>query len=176
MAHLSSVYFTYCDSPTVLWVSATGPTAAPTPVGPFTNPDAIAPYTNFGRSAISLAAPGGGITTANAFVSGPCSQTSLAWHQPPRPSPGAPLPPPVIDGPLCPSNVGLFLLRGAGTSFSSPHVAGAAAPLVDAIGHRNPAQVRATLQNSADDLGAPGTDPFYGKGRLNVGPAARALP
>ncbi len=176
MDHFSNVYFTYCDSPHVLCVSATGPTAAPTSVGPFTNPDAIAPYTNFGRSAINLAAPGGGITTPNAFVSGPCSQTSLAWHQPPRPSPGAPLPPPVIDGPLCPRDVALFLLRGAGTSFSSPHVAGAAAVLVDAIGHGNPSQVRATLQISADDLGAPGTDPFYGKGRLNVGRAVGALP
>src|SRR5260370_25700625 len=149
MAHLSSVYFTYCDSPTVLWVSATGPTAARTSVGPFTHHDAIAPYTNFGRSAISLAAPGGGITTPNAFVTGPCSQTSLAWHQPPRPSPGAPLPPPVIDGPLCPRNLGLFLLRGAGTSCPSANDAAAAAALVPPIGHGNPSPVPRGLNNTA---------------------------
>jgi len=48
--------------------------------------------------------------------------------------------------------------------------------VVAAIGRGNPSQVRAILQNSADDLGAPGTDPFYGKGRLNVGRAVGAIP
>jgi subtilisin family serine protease len=176
--HTGNVYFTYCNSPHVVCVSATGPTAAPSAGGPFTNPDAVAPYTNFGRSAISLAAPGGGSTTptnGNVFVTGPCSSTSLAWFQPPRPAPGAPLPPPVIVGPLCPLP-GLFLLRGAGTSFSSPHVAGAAAQLVAQLGHGQASQVRAALQHSADDLGQPGTDPFYGKGRLNFARAVGAIP
>jgi lantibiotic leader peptide-processing serine protease len=173
--HNANVYFTYCDSPHVVCVSATGPTAAPTAGGPFTNPDAVAPYTNFGRSGISVAAPGGGVTTANAFVTGPCSSTWLLWHQPPAPAPGAPLPPVVIDGPACPLP-GLFLVRGAGTSFSSPHVAGAAAQIVAQIGHGNPAQVRARLQNTADDLGQAGTDPFYGKGRLNVARAVGVIP
>jgi len=173
--HTGNIYFTYCNSPHVVCVSATGPTAAPTSVGPFANPDAVAPYTNFGRSAISLAAPGGGVTTANAFVTGPCSSTSLNWFQPPRPTPTSPLPPPVIVGPLCPLP-GLFLVRGAGTSFSSPHVAGAAAQVVAQIGHGKPSQVRSALQSSADDLGQAGTDPFYGKGRLNVARAVGAIP
>jgi len=174
--HSGNVYFTYCNSPHVICVSATGPTAAPGVNGPFTNPDAVAPYTNFGRSAISLAAPGGGVTSVGSLVSGPCSQTTLAWHQPPPPSPGAPLPPPVIDGPACPSNLGLFLVRGAGTSFSSPHVAGVAASIIATTGRGNPSQVRAILQQSADDLGDPGTDPFYGKGRLNAARAVGAIP
>jgi subtilisin family serine protease len=176
--HSGNVYFTYCNSPHVVCVSATGPTAAPAAGGPFTNPDAVAPYTNFGRSAISLAAPGGGLTTpvnGNVFVTGPCSSTSLNWFQPPPPSPGAPPPPPVITGPLCPLP-GLFLVRGAGTSFSSPHVAGAAALVVAQIGRGQPSQVRAVLQKSADDLGQPGTDPFYGRGRLNVARAVGAIP
>ena len=168
--HTGNVYFTYCNSPHVVCVSATGPTAASTPAGPFTNPDAVAPYTNFGRSAISVAAPGGGVTTVNVLVSGPCSQTSLAWHQPPPPSP------PVIDRPLCPSNLGLRRLVGAGTSFSSPHVAGVAAALVATMGRGNPSQIRAALQQSADDLGDRGTDPFYGKGRLNAARAVGAIP
>ncbi|HXE84636.1 MAG TPA: S8 family serine peptidase, partial [Gemmatimonadales bacterium] len=109
------------------------------------------------------------------FVTGPCSSTWLAWHQPPPPNPGDPLPPVVIDGPICPLP-GLFLVRGAGTSFSSPHVAGAAAQIVAQIGHGQPAAVRAALQNSADDLGQPGTDPFYGKGRLNVARALGVIP
>jgi subtilisin family serine protease len=174
--HTGNVYFAYCNSPHVVCVSATGPTAAPSAAGPFTNPDAVAPYTNFGRSAIGLAAPGGGVTTANAFVTGPCSQTALAWHQPPRPTPTSPLPAPVIDGPGCPSNLGLFFVRGPGTSFASPHVAGVAAAIIAATGRGNPSQVRAALQNSSDDLGASGTDPFYGKGRLNAARAVGAIP
>ena len=173
--HNGNIYNTYCNSTHVICVSATGPTAAPTSAGPFTNPDAVAPYTNFGRSGISLAAPGGGVTTANAFVTGPCSSTALAWFQPPPPTPDAPPPPPVIVGAGCPLP-GLFLIRGAGTSFSSPHVAGAAAQLVALLGRGRPSQIRAALQNSADDLGAPGTDPFYGRGRLNVARAVGAIP
>lgn len=173
--HTGNVYYHYCDSPHVVCVSATGPTAAPTPSGPFANPDAIAPYTNFGRSAITVAAPGGGVTTANAFVSGPCSSTALAWHQPDPPTPTSPLPPPIIDGPRCPLP-GLYGLRAAGTSFSSPHVAGAAAQLVALMGRGQPSQIRATLVKSADDLGQPGTDPFYGRGRLNIARAIGAIP
>jgi subtilisin family serine protease len=173
--HSGNVYFRYCDSPHVICVSATGPTFASGVNGPWQNLDAVAPYTNFGRSAISLAAPGGGVTSAGVLVSGPCSSTALNWFQPPPPSPGAPRPPPVIVGPLCPLP-GLFLVRGAGTSFSAPHVAGAAAQVVAQIGHGSPSQVRAVLQQSADDLGQPGTDPFYGKGRLNVARAVGAIP
>jgi subtilisin family serine protease len=176
--HTGNVYFTYCNSPHVVCVSATGPTAAPTAGGPFTNPDAPAPYTNYGRSAISLAAPGGGLTTpstGNVFVTGPCSSTSLAWFQPPRDTLTGVLPPPVILGAQCPLP-GLFLLRGAGTSFASPHVAGVAAQVVSQIGHGQAAAVRARLQQSADDLGQPGTDPFYGKGRVNLARAVGATP
>jgi subtilisin family serine protease len=54
---------------------------------------------------------------------------------------------------------------------AAPHVAGLSALLVEDLG-RSPAQIRARIQQSADDLGQPGTDPFYGKGRVN---AARAL-
>jgi lantibiotic leader peptide-processing serine protease len=176
MDHNGNFYNTYCNSPHVICVSATGPTAAATSSGPFINPDSIAPYTNFGRSAIDLAAPGGGINTVNALVTGPCSQTALAWHQPPPPSPGAPLPPPVIDGPLCPRNLGLFLVRAAGTSFAAPHVTGVAASVVAVNGSGNPAQLRAQLIGSADDLGSPGTDPFYGKGRVNAARAVGAIP
>jgi subtilisin family serine protease len=165
------VYFAYCNSPHVLCVSATGPAAAAGVNGPFTDVDAFAPYSNYGRS-ISVAAPGGGVTSAGTLVSGPCSQTSLFWHQPPAPSPGAPLPPPVIDGPLCPSSVGIFLVRGNGTSFSSPHVAGVAASVIAAQGHSEASEVRKIVERTSDDLGPRGKDPLYGRGRVN---AARAL-
>jgi len=58
---------------------------------------------------------------------------------------------------------------------ASPHVAGTAALLVQQLG-RNPGAIRARLQQSADDLGAPGTDPYYGTGRLNVARAVGAIP
>jgi hypothetical protein len=50
---------------------------------------------------------------------------------------------------------------------AAPHVAGLAALVVEDVG-RNPAQVRARIQQYADDLGQIGTDPYYGKGRINV--------
>ena len=52
------------------------------------------------------------------------------------------------------------------------HFAGLAALLVSKFGHGKSVQVKAASENSADDLGKPGVDPFYGKGRINV---ARAL-
>ena len=58
-----------------------------------------------------------------------------------------------------------------GTSMAAPHVAGLAALLVEKYG-RNPAQIRHAIQSTADDLGENGTDPYYGRGRINV---ARAL-
>ena len=56
--------------------------------------------------------------------------------------------------------------------FSATAVAGLAALLVAQLGHGNPALIRARILESADDLGDPGVDPFYGRGRINV---ARAL-
>jgi subtilisin family serine protease len=53
---------------------------------------------------------------------------------------------------------------------ASPHVAGLAALVVEDLG-RNPADVLARIRESADDLGQPGTDPFYGKGRINIAAA-----
>jgi subtilisin family serine protease len=51
---------------------------------------------------------------------------------------------------------------------AAPHVAGLAALLVAHLGHGNPALIRARILQLADDLGEPGTDPYYGKGRINV--------
>lgn len=53
---------------------------------------------------------------------------------------------------------------------ASPHVAGLAALLVEDVG-RNPGRIKTMIQNSADDLGKKGADPFYGNGRINVAAA-----
>lgn len=63
----------------------------------------------------------------------------------------------------------------SGTSMASPHVAGAAALLLDADPGLSNACVRGILAASAEDLGAPGHDNFYGHGLINV-PSALATP
>lgn len=138
-----NIYSAFCDSPNVICVSATGPTARETVNGPFTDVDAPAVYTNFGRSAIDVAAPGG---NTGAPVWAVCSQTSLVV-------------------PVC--QTGNFIIGLSGTSMASPHVSGLAALLISQ-GAKNPAQVKSAILQSADDLGEPGTDKFYGKGRINV--------
>jgi lantibiotic leader peptide-processing serine protease len=145
--HFPSLFATYCDVAATLCVAATGPTARASQAGPWTNWDAPTTYTNFGRSAINVAAPGG--SGAGPVVAG-CSQFSLQI-------------------PVC--RTGIFVLSASGTSMASPHVAGLAALLVEDYG-RNPGRIRAAIQNSADDVGDPGVDPYSGKGRINV---ARAL-
>ena len=61
-----------------------------------------------------------------------------------------------------------YTLTFNGTSSATPHVAGAAALVLSIDPTLTPAQVRDILQRSADDLGEPGFDEFFGYGRLNV--------
>lgn len=142
-------------------------------------PDVPAFFTNFGRSAISVAAPGGNalldadgniVVTPGwpwapggdiaSWVWSYCAKNRIAGFT----STGTPV--------LTACSAGNRILGFVGTSQASPHVAGLAAQIIAATGRTQPAQVRAAIEQSADDLGQPGTDPFYGKGRINV---ARAL-
>jgi subtilisin family serine protease len=147
--HDGNGYKIYCSVPSVVCVSATGPTASGGVNGPFINVDALASYSNYGRSAISVAAPGGNQRPVWAA----CSTFSL-------------------QVPVC--RTGTFIVGLNGTSMASPHAAGVAALIAEDVG-RSPAQIRARLQQSADDLGAPGTDPAYGKGRVNAARAAGVI-
>jgi subtilisin family serine protease len=148
--HDKNGYKAYCSSPNVICVSATGPTAQTSVNGPYTNVDAVAGYSNYGRSAINVAAPGGyGTLTAGvSFVYEACSHFSLV--------PG-----------LGVCGTGTFVLGVQGTSQAAPHVSGLAALLVEQYG-RNPDAIKSAIQSGADDLGPRGTDPGYGKGRINV--------
>jgi len=149
--HDANGFKTYCDAPHVICVSATAPGSSDDYLyGPFYDLDTPATYTNYGRSAISVAAPGG---DDYGYVLQSCSSSSL-----------------VI--PNCQAGNG-YVVWASGTSMSSPHVAGLAALMVEDYG-RNPAMVKTKIQQSADDLGQPGTDPYYGKGRINVATAVGA--
>jgi hypothetical protein len=55
-----------------------------------------------------------------------------------------------------------------GTSFSSPNVAAVAALVMAANPSLTPTDVMAVVSSTADDLGDPGWDPYYGHGRVNA--------
>ncbi|HET9440189.1 MAG TPA: S8 family serine peptidase [Longimicrobiales bacterium] len=149
MDHDGNSYKSYCTTPNVVCVSATGPTAGQL-VGGFyqnvQNVDALAGYSNYGRSSVTVAAPGGNFLPVWAT----CSKFSL---------------------PFAVCATGNFTLGASGTSMAAPHVSGVAA-LIASTGVSGPAAIRARLQQTADDLGQPGVDPAYGSGRVN---AARAV-
>ncbi|MGI9182704.1 MAG: S8 family serine peptidase [Longimicrobiaceae bacterium] len=137
------VYKAYCMAPNAVCVSATGPTARASVNGPWTNIDAKATYSNFG-AAVSVAAPGG---STGGSVTAACSQQSL-------------------NVPVC--RTGTYVIGISGTSMASPHVSGLAALVVEQVGKKQPSQVRNRIMQNADDLGEIGTDPIYGRGRINV--------
>jgi len=143
--HIGSIFATYCDATHVICVSATGPSSAGNALfGPWSGVDDPAFFTNFGRSAISVAAPGG---NSAGFVLAACSSKSLQ-----------------ISG--CQAGTS-FVVWVSGTSQAAPQVTGLAGLLVEDYG-RNPGRIKSAIQKGADDLGPRGTDPFYGKGRINV--------
>jgi len=76
---------------------------------------------------------------------------------------------------LCAPGVDVFscglhatYVRNSGTSFSAPHVAGAAALLFSTGRYSDAAHVRQHLRNTAVDMGDPGRDETYGYGLIDV--------
>ncbi|NII54460.1 autotransporter serine protease [Luteibacter sp. SG786] len=65
----------------------------------------------------------------------------------------------------------LSYVEGSGTSFAAPQVSGAAAVVKGVFPSLSTDAVRQIILGTADDLGAPGPDPVFGYGRLNLGKA-----
>ncbi len=161
--HTNNLVFVPAMSPHVIAVSATGPLGFALGATDFDRP---ASYTNFGQSAITLAGPGGDFALpGNALCTLPRlpagTVTTNCW---------------VFDMVMAPcrgsgASISTYCWA-AGTSMASPAVAGVAALIIGKNGPMHPAQVEAQLRRSADDLGKPGNDDFYGRGRVN---AARAV-
>jgi subtilisin family serine protease len=132
--------------------------AATSPIGwaedPGTDLDVPTSYTNHGRSVIDLAGPGGDIRRPDptaactvSFYSAPCG---------------------LFDAVLSTGAEGSWYWE-TGTSMAAPHVAGVAALVVGAHGGSMDARALATLlERTADDLGQPGRDPWFGAGRVNA--------
>ena len=153
-----------CEAPHVICVSATGPTSNAGVNGPWVDVDAfVTLYSNYGRSAIAVAAPGG----TGDFANPTRLQFGRVWTLcTTTPTEGS--------FPAC--LAGRPIAQPFGTSLSAAHVSGLAALLVAQLGHGNPALIRERILQSADDLGQPGTDPYYGKGRINVARALGLIP
>lgn len=115
-------------------------------------------YTNHGQSVITFAAPGGtalfslpGLCTV-AGLTRPCWVFDLVFSTGSSLVPGA-----------------ASYYSSAGTSMFAPHAAGVAALIIGGNGgDMHPAQVEAAMRSLADDLGKPGQDDFYGRGRVDA--------
>ena len=166
--HYYDLYSIPRDLPHVIAVSATGPVGWARDAE--TDLDLPAAYSDYGQSIIDLAAPGGygdpridggpvtlGGITLPGFVFDMVLSTSSRFAAA------------FGDFPEDPYEPGGTWTWTRGTSMAAPHVAGVAALAIEANGGAlTPDQVRTILERSANDLGKPGNDDFYGRGRVNA--------
>ncbi len=106
-------------------------------------------YSNFGPG-LDLVAPGGDLTVdqnEDGYADGVLQQTFQGRTK----------------------NFAYYFFQG--TSMAAPHVAGVAALVIAKGVVIDPDAVRSVLQNSAEDLGAPGRDDIYGWGLVNAADA-----
>ena len=122
--------------------------------------DDPASYTNRGQSRIDFAAPGGDFDYVDPTPATGCLVGGLLRACA------------TFDGVFAPGSAS-FGFWASGTSMATPYVAGVAALIIGKNGgSMDPDAVVRILRQSADDVGKPGNDDFYGAGRVN---AARAV-
>ncbi|TXK52663.1 S8 family serine peptidase [Pontibacter qinzhouensis] len=141
----------------VISISATAPRGwALNPLNTFM--DNLASYSNYGIKDVQFAAPGGDYMYPGNEIATIAGVTQYVY---------------VFDYVF---STGSNLTPGAasyywsvGTSMAAPHATGVAALIIGQNGGQmDPAKVLARMRASADDLGKPGRDPYYGYGRLNA--------
>lgn len=142
------------DLPHVMSISATGPLGWA--VNPNTNLNEPAFYTNYGLNSIDLAAPGGNVDFDLLDAGSLCNVGG--WVAPCY----------VFDLVFSTGSQGSWYWS-AGTSMAAPYVSGVAALVIGASEKDlTPAQVESILRKSAEDIGKPGKDPYFGHGMVNA--------
>jgi len=150
--HLGNYIMTPAESGNGLAVSSTGPMGFAYGA---TNFARFSSYSNWGTSMVTVAAPGGDFaypgeelctlpTTTNP-VTIPC------W---------------AFDMVLSTSRAGYTW--SAGTSMSAPAASAVAALIKQRFPNISVGELKNRLAQSADDLGKPGVDPYYGRGFINA--------
>lgn len=148
------------DLPHVVSISATGPLGWA--VDPTTNLDEPAFYTNYGLNTIDLAAPGGNVDF-DLVDSGEMCQVGPYIR-----------PCYVFDFVFSTGNGGWYW--SIGTSMAAPHASGVAALIISASNDDlTPSQVESIMKRSADDIGKPGKDAYFGHGRVNAYEAVKTV-
>ena len=156
-AYLRNVYVTPAQNGNGLAVSSTGPLGFGFGVTNFTR---FSSYSNWGTSLVTVAAPGGDFAYLGnencTLPVGAGTLTRPCW---------------VFD-------MVLSTVRGstssgaynwlAGTSMAAPAAAAVAALIKQRFPNISVGELKNRLAQSADDLGKPGVDPYYGRGFINA--------
>lgn len=139
------------DAKNVISISATAPIGWA--LNTSTSLDQVASYTNYGTPDIDLSAPGGDFSYPGNEIVVFRGVRQYVW---------------ALDMVLSTTSGGSYTWS-AGTSMAGPHAAGVAALIIGKNGGQMaPNQVEAIMRASADDLGTPGRDAYYGHGRVNA--------
>jgi lantibiotic leader peptide-processing serine protease len=133
------LFDTFTSIPGVIGVSST------------TNRDTLAYYSNYGSSNVNLSSPGGDYGPSWPNESGDTSQRDLEART-------------LSTIPVSQGSYGWKV----GTSMAAPKVTAAAALVKAQYPHLTAQQISTHLQRTAEDLGKPGHDEYFGHGLVNV--------
>lgn len=134
----------------VIGVSATAPEGWG--LSPMTDMDLLAHYSSHGKGVVNFAAPGGDWDYPGNELCEIAGVVRFCY---------------IFDYVFSTSNGGWSW--ASGTSMAAPHVTGVAALIVGANGgSMSPSALLSALTHGAEDIGDPGIDELYGRGRVNA--------